>query len=136
MTVTYSREQTLPVDDYIAVIGSTYMRDRRPLSNPGRIERMLRGANIIVTARDEDGRILGLARGMTDDEWVCYIADLAVLDGQHGKGIGTGLLDECTRIIGPGMTLILVAYPEADAFYRRIGMSEMTAFYRDRTIST
>lgn len=136
MTVSYSREQTLPVDDYIAVIGSTYMRDRRPLSNPGRIERMLRGANIIVTARDEDGRILGLARGMTDDEWVCYIADLAVLDGQHGKGIGTGLLDECTRIIGPGMTLILVAYPEADAFYRRIGMSEMTAFYRDRTIST
>jgi ribosomal protein S18 acetylase RimI-like enzyme len=136
VTVTYSREQTLPVDDYIAVIGSTYMRDRRPLSNPGRIERMLRGANIIVTARDEDGRILGLARGMTDDEWVCYIADLAVLDGQHGKGIGTGLLDECTRIIGPGMTLILVAYPEADAFYRRIGMSEMTAFYRDRTIST
>ena len=46
------------------------------------------------------------------------------------------MLDECKRILGPGMGIVLVAYPEAEAYYRRIGMGEMPAFYIDREIST
>lgn len=135
MTVVYAREQDLPADDYIAVVGSTYMRDKRPLANRTRIEAMLRGSTLIVTARDEAGGILGLARGITDGVWVCYIADLVVRDGIQGRGIGTGILDACSHILGPGIGIILVAYPEAEAFYRRIGLGEMPAFYRDRTDS-
>jgi hypothetical protein len=30
---------------------------------------------------------------------------------------------------------VLVAFPEAVDFYRRIGMGEMTAFYFDREVS-
>lgn len=136
MTIVYAREQDLPVADYIAVIGSTYMRDKRPIANPARIGRMLAGSSFIVTARAGDGAIVGLARGISDGEWVCYLADLAVRDGWQGQGVGTAILDECSRILGPGMGIVLVAYPEAEAFYRRIGMGEMPAFYRDRTIST
>ena len=136
MTITYAREQDLPVDDYIAVIGSTYMRDRRPLANPERVGRILAGSNVIVTARDENGAVVGLARGICDDEWVCYIADLAVLASRQGEGIGSGIMDECARLLGPGIGIVLLAYPEAVPFYRRIGLGEMPAFYRDRTIST
>ena len=38
--------------DYIAVVGSTYMSEKRPLTNPQRVDRILRGSNMIVTARD------------------------------------------------------------------------------------
>jgi GNAT superfamily N-acetyltransferase len=136
VTVVYAREQDLPAGDYIAVLDTTYMRDKRPLANRNRIDAMLRGSNVIVTARDEDGAILGLARGITDGVWVCYIADLVVRDGTQGRGIGTGILDECSRLLGPGIGIVLVAYPPAEPFYRRIGMGEMQAFYRERTDST
>ena len=136
MSITYAQEQSLTARDYIAVVGSTYMAERRPVSNPVRIAKILAGSNMIVTAREESGEIVGVLRGVSDGEWVCYVADLAVRDGHQRKGIGTGLLDKCKSILGPGMGIVLVAYPEAVDYYRRIGMGEMLAFYVDREIRT
>jgi GNAT superfamily N-acetyltransferase len=130
--IVYAREKQLAVDDYIAVIGSTYMREKRPVANRTRIEAMLRGSNVIVTARERTGAILGLAQGISDDAWVCYLADVAVREDQHGKGLGRGLMEACRRALGPTIAVVLVSFPQAEAFYRRIGMSEMTAFYFDR----
>lgn len=133
--IVYAQEQTLSAEDYIAVVGSTYMAERRPVGNVERVRRMLAGSNMIVTARD-GGNIVGVLRGISDGEWVCYVADLAVAEGHQGKGIGTGLLKTCRDILGPGMGIVLVAYPEAVDYYRKIGMGEMQAFYFDREIRT
>jgi predicted GNAT family N-acyltransferase len=111
------------------------MRARRHVANRKRIEAMLRASNLIVSARNEAGAIVGLARGISDDAWVCYLADVVVREDQHGKGIGRGLMDACKRVLGPSIAVVLIAYPEAADFYRRIGMGEMTAFYFDREIS-
>ena len=134
MSIVYTQEQGLSAEDYIAVVGSTYMRDRRPVGNTNRVAKILAGSNMIVTARDDDGKIVGVLRGVSDGEWVCYVADLAVRDGHQRKGIGTGLLDKCKAILGPGIGIVLVAYLEAVDYYRKIGMAEMTAFYIDREI--
>lgn len=134
MTIIYAQEQALSAADYIAVLGSTYMGERRPIGNVARVTRMLAGSNMIVTARDADGAIVGVLRGISDGEWVCYVADLVVHADYQRKGIGTGMLDECKRILGPGMGIVLVAYPEAVDYYRRIGMGEMPAFYIEREI--
>ena len=134
MTIIYAQEQALSAADYIAVLGSTYMGERRPIGNVARVTRMLAGSNMLVTARDADGAIVGVLRGISDGEWVCYVADLVVHADYQRKGIGTGMLDECKRILGPGMGIVLVAYPEAVDYYRRIGMGEMPAFYIEREI--
>lgn len=134
--IVYAREQNLPVDDYVAVIGATYMGTHRPIGNPERVARMLAGSNMVVTARDADGTILGLARGISDGEWVCYLADLAVRGDCQRQGIGTGLLRTMKSILGPGMGIVLVAYPEAVAYYRKIGLGEMPGFSIDREIRT
>ena len=134
MTIIYAQEQALSAADYIAVLGSTYMGERRPIGNVARVTRMLAGSNMIVTARDADGAIVGVLRGISDGEWVCYVADLVVHADHQRKGIGTGMLDACKRILGPGMGIVLVAYPEAADYYRRIGMGEMPAFYIEREI--
>jgi GNAT superfamily N-acetyltransferase len=135
MSIVYAQEQSLSAEDYAAVVGSTYMRDRRPVTNLERTRRILAGSNMIVTAR-ENGEIVGVLRGISDGEWVCYVADLVVRDGHQRKGIGTGMLNECKRILGPGMGIVLVAYPEAVDYYKKIGMGEMPAFYIDRDIRT
>ena len=134
MTIVYAQEQDLSAEDYAAVVGSTYMRDYRPVANVERIAKILAGSNMVVTARDETGEIVGVLRGISDGEWVCYVADLAVHAGHQRKGIGTGMLDECKRLIGPGMGIVLVAYPEAVDYYKRIGLGEMQAFFVDREI--
>ena len=135
MTIVYAQEHALSAAEYIAVLGSTYMASRRPVGNVERVTKILAGSNMVVTAREADGAIVGVLRGISDGEWVCYVADLVVHADHQRKGIGTGLLDECKRLLGPGMGIVLVAYPEAVDYYRRIGMGEMQAFYIDREIS-
>jgi len=133
LSIVYASDPALSADDYVAVIGSTYMRERRPVANRARLEAMLRASELLVTARTEDGAIVGVARGITDKAWVCYLADLCVRDGWQQQGIGTRLLETCYEILGPGMGLVLVAFPEATEYYRRIGLGEMAAFFHDRT---
>jgi ribosomal protein S18 acetylase RimI-like enzyme len=131
-TITYAREQDLGADEYIAVIASTYMREHRAVGNPERIGEILRGSNLIVTARGRSGAIVGVARGISDGAWVCYLADLCVRDGWERRGIGTGLLEMCYKILGPRVGLVLLAYPEAVAYYRKLGLGEMTGFFHPR----
>ena len=133
MTVIYAQEQNLSVEDYAAVIAETTMRTNRPLANPARIARMLAGSNLIVTARDADSTILGLARCMSDTAWICYCSDLAVKESAQGSGIGRALLDKCAELLGPGIGLVLVSYPESASFYEQIGMEPAQAHYRPRT---
>ncbi len=132
MPITCTRDHTLSAADYIAVVGSTYMRDKRPVADEARIAEILHGSNLIVTARDESGDVVGVARGMSDGAWGCYLADLAVRADPQGKGIGTALLHECKSVLGPRVGIVLLAYPEAEAFYRRIGLGEMPAFFMPR----
>ena len=128
MTVTYARETDLSFEDYVAVLSATSMRLKRPLANRARIEAMLAGANFVVAER-EDGRIVGLARCVTDAAWICYCAELAVREDVQGKGIGRALLEHCYELLGPGVGLILVSEPDAVGFYERTGMQRVPAAY-------
>ena len=132
MTITYAQEQDLSPEDYSAVLGSTYMGERRPLGNRVRVAEMLARSELIVTARSDTGGIVGVARGITDGVWVCYLADLCVHRDWQRQGIGQKLLDTCYSVLGPRMGLVLMAFPEAADYYRGIGMSEMTSFFHER----
>ena len=133
MAVAYGREHDLTVEDYVSVISRTAMRDRRPLANATRLRAMLDGANFVVTARGTDGKLLGLARCISDEAWICYCAELAVREDCQGQGIGKKLIETCTELLGPGISLTLNADPEAVRFYERIGMTSYASFYIPRT---
>ena len=106
----------------------------RPVDNEERLKAMLSGANLIVTARlDEPGRpLVGVARGIPDFSWSCYLSELAVSASAQRLGIGKGLLDEVRRQLGPRVSVMLASVPEAVGFYERIGMQRMpdTFWYR------
>ncbi|WP_137152344.1 GNAT family N-acetyltransferase [Devosia sp. FKR38] len=132
--ITYAREDGLTAADYIACVGATSLGQGRPLANTDRIQAMLDNADLVVTARDADGSLLGLFRAVTDWHWVCYCIDLAVVEGQQGKHIGQTLLDTATALLGPKVSIVLLSKPNAEGFYRHIGMVEpMAAFMRPRT---
>ncbi|MFF5484428.1 hypothetical protein [Streptomyces virginiae] len=43
-----------------------------------RFARMPAGADLVVVARAEDGRLIGIARSITDGAYATYLGDLAV----------------------------------------------------------
>ena len=100
-----------------------------------RLQSILDGSNFIVTARRASDRgLIGVARGMNDGAWACYIADLAVSRSSQGLGVGKGLLDEARRQLGPRVSLILVSVPDAVGFYARAGMAPLPhCFWYKRT---
>lgn len=132
MSIVYAYEHGLSVADYVAVLSETTMRDKRPLANSERIAKMIAGANLVVTAR-EDGVILGLARCITDFAWIAYCAELAVRESAQRRGVGAGIMATARDLLGPGVGMILISEPEARGFYARIGMEPNdSAFYRAR----
>lgn len=135
--IVYAREPQLAVDDYVAVIGDSTLGPGRPLQDRERVAAMLAGADLIVSAR-LDGQCVGVARGLTDFAWVCYLGDLAVRKAYQGRGIGRGLLLTCKQLLGDGVSIALLSMHEAKPFYDRVG-SELglrrnaDAYYLPRT---
>ena len=77
--------------------------------------------------------LVGVARGVTDGAWCCYLSDLAVCASAQRRGIGQGLLDAARQQLGPGVTLILISVDDAVPFYERAGMIRLrNAFWRKR----
>jgi ribosomal protein S18 acetylase RimI-like enzyme len=57
-------------------------------------------------------QLIGIARGLTDWCYFCYLSDLAVDPKYQRSGIGTALLDRVREEIGDAVTLILVSAPD------------------------
>jgi ribosomal protein S18 acetylase RimI-like enzyme len=125
--VVYAREQDLAAEEFGAVLDASGMGNIRPVKDPARLRELLAGANLVVTARlDTPGRpLVGVARGLSDGAWCCYLSEVAVAPSAQRLGVGRGLLEETRRQLGPRVAVILASVPEACGFYERIGMERI-----------
>jgi ribosomal protein S18 acetylase RimI-like enzyme len=95
----------------------------RPHEDLPRIQRMIDHADILITAW-LDGRMIGVARAITDFSYCCYLSDLAV-DNQYQKlGVGKELIKQVQTIIGDECSLILLSAPGAVDYYPRLGFTK------------
>jgi predicted N-acetyltransferase YhbS len=121
MQIAYSLEPNLSVQAFRDILVASTLAERRPINDSERLERMLRHANIIVTARDGE-RLVGVARAITDFAYCCYLSDLAVDIAYQHQGIGKRLIAETRTRAGECATLTLVSAPAAETYYPKIGM--------------
>jgi GNAT superfamily N-acetyltransferase len=126
-SIHYAQERALGVAEFRRLLIESGLGDRRPIDDEERLGRMLSSAGLVVTARLEhpSGPLVGVARCITDFAWCCYLSELAVSASMQGRGVGTGLLNEVRRQLGPTVSLVLASYPEAVAFYERVGMERL-----------
>ncbi|KQV45827.1 GNAT family N-acetyltransferase [Duganella sp. Root336D2] len=122
--ITYAVEAGVSVDEFRNLLVTSGLSRRRPVDDAARLEAMLANANLVLTAR-MDGKLVGIARAITDFSFACYLSDLAVSDEAQGQGIGARLIEEMRTHLGPTVSLILSAVPEAVPFYQRIGMAPL-----------
>lgn len=129
MSIRYAVEGDLGADEFIDILKRSTLAERRPVRERSRIEMMLRNADLIVTARHENGLLIGVSRCVTDFSFCCYCSDLAVDEAWQGRGIGRRLLDESARAAGPLAHFFLLSAPKAENFYEKIGMKRHPAAF-------
>lgn len=132
MAITIGCEPNLTVEEFRAVLVASTLGERRPVDEPERLQRMLREADLIVTARD-GAQLVGISRALTDFSYCCYLSDLAVDIAYQHQGIGKMLVAETHRLAGAeDTTLILTAAPAAEKYYPRIGMQPVASAWMVR----
>jgi GNAT superfamily N-acetyltransferase len=119
--IVYAVEERLTADEFVDVLRRSGLAERRPVGEPDRIAKMLAHANLFVTARDA-GRLIGVARSLTDFAFCCYLSDLAVDRAYQKQGIGRALIDKTRDAVGPDSMVLLLSAPAAMSYYPRIGM--------------
>ncbi|QEG23298.1 GNAT family N-acetyltransferase [Mariniblastus fucicola] len=115
-------EPELQASEFIDVLQRSTLSQRRPVEDIERIEGMLRNANVVVTARDTEGLLVGVSRAITDFHYCTYLSDLAVDEAFQRRGIGKRLIERTHSAAGLATTLILLAAPAAREYYGHIGM--------------
>jgi len=125
--IIYSVEKSLSPDEFIEVLKTSTLAERRPVDDEQRITTMCNNANLIVTAR-LNGVLVGVARSITDFVYCTYLSDLAVDVKFQKKGIGKKLIAE-TKKAAPQAKLILLSAPAAIDYYPKIGMKKHNHCY-------
>ena len=118
--ISYEVNGQLSIDEFISVLNSSGLAERRPVDDLECIAGMLENANLIIVAKNGD-KIVGIARSVTDYHYCCYLSDLAVDKDYQKHGIGKMLIQKTKEILGKKCMLILLSAPAAVGYYPKIG---------------
>ncbi len=118
--VSYRHDRPLSVEAFADVLRRSTLGERRPVDDVHRLEQMLRHANLLCTAWAGD-QVIGVARGLTDFSYCCYLSDLAVDVTYQGRGVGTELIRLMQSRLEPGAKIILLSAPKARSYYPHLG---------------
>lgn len=125
--ISYQIEKFVTVDEFRGVLINSTLGDRRPVDNLDSLSKMIEHGNLIVTAR-ESGKLVGIARSLTDFDYCTYLSDLAVDESFQKMGIGKELIKR-TKLATPKAKLILLSAPKAVDYYPNIGMTRHEQCY-------
>jgi len=112
----------LDLDEVLGVYRASGLGERRPIEDRERFTAMVDNANLVLTARDDDGTLLGIVRAVSDFSYVTYLSDIAVIRDRQRSGIGRALID-ATRAEAPQAKLVLLSAPAAVDYYPHIGFT-------------
>lgn len=98
---------------YGSVGWSAYTED------PAKLKAAVDGSHLVLCSLDDEGRLLGLARTVSDGSTIVYLQNLLVLAEYQREGIGGALLDEVLERSRDIRQLVLLTdvEPAQRAFY-------------------
>ena len=99
-------------------------------SNPIMLQNALEHSLFILTARDEDGKLIGFLRAVGDGYSILYIQDIIVLPEYQRQGIGTQLLRQTLEYFNEVYQIILTTDSELKtiAFYEANGFTTLSKY--------
>ena len=117
-----SFEEILPL--YEAVGWTNYT------TNPTMLKNALEHSLFLISARDEDGKLVGFLRAVGDGYSILYIQDIIVLPEYQRQGIGTQLLRQTLEHFKDVYQIILTTDSELKtiAFYEANGFTALSKY--------
>jgi GNAT superfamily N-acetyltransferase len=118
-------EQTadVPLDDLLDLYGSVGWTAYT--TQPDVLRAAIAGSSFVVTAR-RGGRLVGLARAVSDGATICYLQDILVRPDEHRTGVGralaTAVLDRYRSV--RQKVLLTDDDPGQRAFYESLGYTD------------
>lgn len=105
---------------YRSVGWAAYTRD------PALLVQAIKNSSFVVTARNAEADLVGLARAVSDDATICYLQDILVDPAFQGAGVGRHLVEAVqTRYRHVRQTVLLTDdEPGQRAFYQALGFTE------------
>ncbi|CAN7295090.1 GNAT family N-acetyltransferase [Arthrobacter sp. LjRoot14] len=97
---------------------------------PDALLRAIRRSAFVVTCRDDTGKLIGLARAISDDATVCYVQDILVDPSCQGSGAGRSMLEAILSRYRHVRQTVLITdnEPGQRAFYEALGFTEGSDF--------
>jgi ribosomal protein S18 acetylase RimI-like enzyme len=104
------------VELYSAVGWTAYTRD------PDQLLTAFFGSTLVLTARDAEGSLYGIARALSDGVTICYVQDLVVEPNSQRQGVGAALLSQVmSRYEGCRQIFLTTDADGPLDFYRGLG---------------
>ena len=119
------REERVSPEEYIEFLKRTDLGSQYPKERfAERIPKLVKNVSISLTARNEDGLLVGALFGLTDYCYWLYVTDLGVDRDYERQGIATRLMKQAHELAGgeKDIAVYLIANENAVPFYEKLGM--------------
>ena len=99
-------------------------------TNPTMLKNALEHSLFLISARDENGKLIGFLRAVGDGYSILYIQDIIVLPEYQRQGIGTQLLRQTLKYFNEVYQIILTTDSELKtiAFYEANGFTALSKY--------
>lgn len=122
--IDYRDNENLSFEEYYdflkrSDLGSQYPKERFEQ----RIRKLLTTRSVAITARNDEGNLIGVVFGVTDFSYFLFVTDLGVDREYARQGIGSELLARIREAVGgeDDISVITVAHETAMGFYEKCG---------------
>ena len=108
--------ENMRLDDVVRLLRTTYWAGQRPVE---KIEASLRHSACYGIWLEDEQKLAGFARVITDDATTYYLCDVIIDEAYRGKGLGKALLSHITAAYAGLRGLLLTR--DAHGLYRQFG---------------
>ena len=119
------REERVTAEEYIDFLKRTDLGSQYPKERfAQRIPKLVKNVSVSLTARNEEGLLVGALFGLTDFCYWLYVTDLGIDRDYERQGIATALMKKAHELAGgeKDIAVYLVANEDAVPFYQKLGM--------------
>ena len=120
------QQERLTPENYISFLARTDLGSQYPRERfEERIARLVQNASISLTARTEEGELIGVCFGITDFAYWLFITDLGIDRRYVRQGIGKQLMQRALDLAGGEKDIIMYTCANENAiqFYQKQGMT-------------
>ena len=121
------REERVSAEEYIDFLKRTDLGSQYPKERfAERIPKLVKNVSVSLTARNDEGLLVGALFGLTDFCYWLYVTDLGVDRDYERRGIGRRLMGEALDLAGgeKDIAVYLIANENAVPFYEKLGMKQ------------